>query len=43
MGAYWRRLLAVERRLEYYRRMVINQARTITALQQQVAQLQGQS
>jgi uncharacterized coiled-coil protein SlyX len=41
MGAFWRRLLTVERRLECYRRTISNQQITITALQQQLAQLQG--
>ena len=41
MGAFWRRLLTVERRLEFAMRTIRNQQRTITALQQQLAQLQG--
>jgi CII-binding regulator of phage lambda lysogenization HflD len=41
MGAFWRRLLTVERRLEYYRRTIANLQITITSLEQQLAQLQG--
>lgn len=41
MGAFWRRLLTCERRLEYYRRTITSLQVTITALEQQLAQLQG--
>lgn len=42
MGSFWRRLLAVERRLEYYRRTIASLRVTITNLEQQLKQLQGQ-
>jgi CII-binding regulator of phage lambda lysogenization HflD len=41
MGAFWARLLAVERRLEFYRRMIQDLQRTITQLEQQIRDLRG--
>ena len=41
MGAFWRRMLTVERRMEYYRRTIGELQRTITALQQQVRATPG--
>jgi hypothetical protein len=41
MGAFWRRLLGVERRLERYRRDIDSLAQQLRAAQQALAQLRG--
>jgi hypothetical protein len=41
MGTYWKRLLACERRTERLIRIIVDQARQIRALQQQLFDLRG--
>jgi hypothetical protein len=41
MGAFFTRLLAVERRLERYRRTILAMQVRMTALEQQLNQLRG--
>ena len=41
MGAFWRRLLGCERRLESYRRTIDNLTQQLRAAQQSLSQLRG--
>jgi hypothetical protein len=41
MGPYWERLLAVERRLEVFRRIIVELRRQVAALQQQLRDQRG--
>lgn len=41
MGAFWRRLLGVERRLESYRRDIESLTQQLLAAEQSLAQLRG--
>jgi hypothetical protein len=41
MNAFWKRLLACERRTEHYRRVIIELKRQVRALQQQLRDQRG--
>jgi hypothetical protein len=43
MGAFWKRLLACERRTQRYRSLITELTRQLRAAQQQLAQQRGQA